>query len=153
MIGLSLAAVGVTIALAQVFLTGRAVRRLGERDAASVGIIGAAIGFMIYAFTTSTLVAFAVLAAVAVQSLVQPSVMAMLSSRATPETQGEVQGIASMTTGIAGVIAPMVLTWPMAWFTGPTAPVHFPGVPFLISAGFALIALVLLRRLPASVRA
>lgn len=153
MIGLSLAAVGVTIAFAQIFLTGRAVRRLGERDAATVGIIGAAIGFMTYAFTTSTLVAFAILAAVAVQSLVQPSVMAMLSSRATPETQGEVQGIASMTTGIAGVIAPMVLTWPMAWFTGPAAPVHFPGVPFLISTGFALIALVLLRRLPAGVRA
>jgi hypothetical protein len=79
---------------------------------------------------------FAILAALAVQSLVQPSVMAMLIPR-TPETQGEVQGIASMTTGIAGVIAPMVLTWPMAWFTGPAAPVHFPGVPFLISTGFA----------------
>ncbi|KAJ8138834.1 hypothetical protein OY671_007953, partial [Metschnikowia pulcherrima] len=98
-------------------------------------------------------VAFAISAAVAVQSSVQPSVMAVLSSPATPETQGGVQGIASSTTGIAGVIAPMVSTWPMAWFTGPAAPVYFPGVPFSISAGFASIALVSSRRSPASVRA
>jgi hypothetical protein len=79
MIGLSLAAVGVTIAFGvpdrpRGAPPGRA--RCGDG-----GIIGAAIGFVTYAFTTSTIVAFAILAALAVQSLVQPSVMAMLIPR------------------------------------------------------------------------
>ena len=148
MIGASLAAVGITIALSQVLLTGRAVKRFGERDAATIGLIGAIIGFIGYAFVRTTPTAFVMLANIAVQSFVQPSLMAMLSRRATPETQGEVQGISAMTLGLGSLVAPLVLTRPMAWFTGPAAPVHFPGIAFLIAAAFGLAALVLLRRLP-----
>ena len=46
----------------------------------------------------------------AVGAFVQPSLMAMLSRRATPETQGEVQGIASMAMGIGSLVAPLLLT-------------------------------------------
>jgi DHA1 family tetracycline resistance protein-like MFS transporter len=148
MIGLSLAGVGVVIALSQTFVTGPVVRRLGERDAAVLGIVGATAGFLGYAFCTSTWLAFALLAAVAVQSLVQPSLMAMLSRRATPQTQGEVQGLAAMMMGLGSVIGPLLLVEPMAWFTGPAAPVQFPGVPFLIAALIALAALALLRTVP-----
>lgn len=87
-------------------------------------------------------------AAIPLQSLVQPSLMSMLSRRATPETQGEVQGIAAMAMGVGSIFAPLVLTQPMAYFTGPAAPVHFPGAAFLVSAAFGLLALILLRRLP-----
>ena len=37
-------------------------------------------------------------------------------------------------------------------FTGPDAPVHFPGAAFIVSIGFALAALLLLRRLPKASR-
>ena len=148
MIGLSLAAVGVTIALSQIFITGPAVKRFGERDAATIGLIAAICGFIGYAFVKTTWGAFAIMPAIALQSLVQPSLMAMLSRRATPETQGETQGIASMTMGIGSVLGPLLLTAPMAYFTGPSAPLHFPGAAFVIAAGFGLIGLVLLRRLP-----
>ena len=148
LIGLSLAVVGVVIALSQTFLTGPMVKKLGERDAASLGLIVATAGFVGYAFVQSTLLAFALMAAIALQSLVQPSLMAMLSRRATADTQGEVQGIASMTMGIGNVLAPLLLTWPMAWFTGPGAPVHFPGAAFIVAAVCGLAALAMLRRLP-----
>lgn len=150
MIGLSLAAVGVVIALSQTLLTGPAVKRLGERDAASVGLLGAIAGFVGYAFTQSDRVAFALFVFVAMQSLVQPSLMAMLSRRATADTQGEVQGIASMTMGIGNVLAPLLLTAPLAWFTGPSAPVRFAGAAFAIAAVLALVALAGLRLLPRS---
>lgn len=148
MIGASLAAVGVVMALTQTFVTGPAVRRLGERDAATVGLIGAIAGFVAYAFATETWMAFAIMAAIALQSLVQPSLMAMLSRRATPETQGEVQGIASMSLGLGSIVAPLLLTGVMAEFTKAGAPVRFPGAAFLVAALFGLAALALLRRLP-----
>lgn len=148
MIGLSLAAVGIVIALSQTLLTGRAVRRLGERGAATVGMIGAGLGFAGYAFAATTAVAFALLVAVAVQSLVQPSLMAMLSRRATPETQGEVQGLAAMMMGLGSILGPMVLVWPMAWFTSPAAPFRFPGAPYAIAALITLAALALLKTTP-----
>lgn len=148
MIGASLATVGIVIAFSQTFLTGPAVRRFGERDAATIGLLGAIGGFVAYAFIRESWMAFAVMAAIAVQSLVQPSLMAILSRRATPETQGEVQGIAAMALGIGSIIAPLLLTRPMAWFTSDAAPVYFPGAPFIVAAFFGLVALVMLRRLP-----
>jgi len=148
MIGFSLAMVGIVIALSQTFITGPVVRRFGERDAATIGLAGATCGFIGYALTSTTWVAFAMFGFIAFQSLVQPSLMAILSRRGTADTQGEVQGISSMAMGIGSIIAPMVLTWPMSWFTGPTAVVHFPGAPFVVAAAFALVALALLRQLP-----
>ncbi len=148
MIGLSFAGVGVVIALSQVFLTGRAVKRLGERNAAQLGMLGAAAGFAGYALCTSTLVAGLLMSSIAVQSLVQPSLMAMLSRRASAGQQGEVQGLAAMMMGLGAVIAPGLLVKPMAWFTGPSAPVHFPGVAFAIAALVTLAAVALLRTTP-----
>lgn len=148
MIGLSLAAVGVTIALSQIFLTGPAVKRFGERDAATIGLIVAIAGFVAYAFVQTTWQAYAAMAAIALQGLVQPSLMAMLSRRATPETQGEVQGIASMTMGIGSIAAPLLLTWPMSYFTSDAAPLRFPGAAFIVAAIIGVIALVQLRTLP-----
>lgn len=148
MIGISLATVGIIIALSQTFITGPAVKRFGERDAATIGLIAAISGFVAYAFIRESWMAFAVMVAIALQSLVQPSLMAMLSRRATPETQGETQGIASMAMGIGSIVAPLLLTWPMSYFTSKAAPVYLPGAPFLVAAAFGLVALVLLRRLP-----
>jgi MFS transporter, DHA1 family, tetracycline resistance protein len=148
LIGLSLAAVGITIALSQTFITGPMVKKFGERDAATIGLVVAIAGFITYALITATWMAFAAMAFIALQGLVQPSLMAMLSRRATPETQGEVQGISAMAMGLGSIAGPLVLTSPMAWFTGPNAPVYFPGAPFVIAAGFGVVALVMLRRLP-----
>jgi MFS transporter, DHA1 family, tetracycline resistance protein len=148
MIGLSLAAVGITIAISQIFITGPAVKRFGERDAATIGLVVAIAGFVTYALITETWMAFAAMAFIALQGLVQPSLMAMLSRRATPETQGEVQGISAMALGLGSIAGPLVLTSPMAYFTGPNAPFYFPGAPYVIAAAFGTVALIMLRRLP-----
>ena len=152
MIGASLAAVGVMIALGQVFVVGPAVARFGERDAATLGILVAILVYIGYAFTTSTLGAFLLLIPVALQAPVQPSLMAMMSRRATAETQGEVQGISAMAMGLGQLAAPILLTGTMAYFTAKGAPVHFPGAAFIVAAIFGLLATLMLRRLPRTTR-
>ena len=150
MIGLSLAAVGVAIAIGQFAVTGPLVKRLGERDAASIGLVFAISGYIAYAFIDSTWAAFAVMFILAMQAPVQPSLMAMLSRRATPETQGEVQGISSMAMGLGSLVAPLLLSGTMAYFVGAGAPVYFPGAAFIVAAAFGVAALVMIRRLPAA---
>ncbi|WP_411340255.1 MFS transporter [Sphingopyxis sp. J-6] len=148
MIGASLAAVGVMIALGQVFVVGPAVARFGERDAATLGILVATLVYIGYAFTTSTVGAFLLLIPVALQAPVQPALMAMMSRRATAETQGEVQGISAMAMGLGQLVAPLLLTGTMAYFTADKAPVHFPGAAFIVAALFGWLAILMLRRLP-----
>ena len=152
MIGASLAAVGVMIALGQVFVVGPAVARFGERDAATLGIFVAVVVYVGYAFTTSTIGAFLLLIPVALQAPVQPSLMAMMSRRATAETQGEVQGISAMAMGLGQLFAPLLLTGTMAYFTAEGAPVHFPGAAFVVAAFFGLLGILMLRRLPRATR-
>ena len=148
MIGMSFAVIGVIMVLSQVFVTGRVVKRLGERGAAQVGMLSAATGFAGYAFCTSTLAAGILMLSVVLQSAVQPSLMAMLTRRASAANQCETQGLAAMVMGLGAIIAPLLLVKPMAWFTGPRAPVYFPGVAFLIAALFTLGAIAVLRTIP-----
>jgi MFS transporter, DHA1 family, tetracycline resistance protein len=152
MIGASLAVVGMVIASGQFLVTGRVVKRLGERDAASFGLLFAICGYLAYAFTSQTWAAFAILPLLALSAPVQPSIMAMLSRRATPETQGEVQGVAGMAMGIGSLLAPELLTGTMARFTAEGAPVHFPGAAFIVATLFGLAALLMLRTLPKATR-
>ena len=148
MIGASLAAVGVAIAVGQAFVVGPAVRRFGERDAATFGILVAILVYIGYAFTTSTWGAFLLLVPIALQAPVQPSLMAMMSRRASADTQGEVQGISAMAMGLGQLAAPGLLTGTMAYFTADGAPVHFPGAAFVVAALFGGLAILMLRRLP-----
>src|SRR5690606_35988672 len=93
MIGASLAAVGVAIALGQALVVGPMVARFGERDAATLGILVAVAVFVGYAFVQTTWGAFLLIVPIMFQAPVQPSLSAILSRRASAEAQGEVQGI------------------------------------------------------------
>jgi DHA1 family tetracycline resistance protein-like MFS transporter len=57
-----------------------------------------------------------------------------------------------MVMGLGQLVAPLLLTGTMAWFTGDRAPVHFPGAAFLVAALFGLLAAAMLRRLPRAAR-
>lgn len=148
MIAVSLAGVGAAIAVSQMFLTGPLVRRFGERDAATLGLISATFGFVGYVFTANGWVALALIVFLSGQATIQPSLMAIMSRRATPETQGEVQGIVAMTVGIGAIIAPLVLVLPLSYFTSAAAPFQFPGAAFAVAALFGILAILALRTLP-----
>ena len=112
------------------------------------GLIVGICGFIAYAFVREAWQAFSAMSCIALQDLVQPSLMAMLSRRATTETQGEVQGISSMAMGVGSIVGPLVLTAPLAYFTSTAALIHVPGAAFIVATVAASAALVLLRCLP-----
>ncbi len=153
MIGLSLALMGATMAVTQIFLSARIIARIGERRTATIGMIGGALGMAAFAITTNGWIAFAMMPLIAVQSLVHPCLTAMMSRRADATNQGEVQGFASSVMAVGSIIAPMVFNPALAWFTGPDAPFRFYGIAFVIAAVFALIGLAILVSLAPAGRA
>ena len=144
MVGLSLALMGATMAITQIFFASRIIARLGERKTATIGMAGGLVGMVAFAAITNGWVAFAMMPLIAVQSLVHPCLTAMMSRRADATNQGEVQGFASSVMAVGSIIAPVVFNPALAWFTGPKAPVPFYGIAFVIAAGFALIGLIML---------
>lgn len=153
MIGLSLALMGATMAVTQIFLSARIIARIGERRTATIGMIGGAMGMAAFAATTNGWLAFAMMPLIAVQSLVHPCLTAMMSRRADATNQGEVQGFASSVMAVGSIIAPVIFNPALAWFTGPRAPFQFYGIAFVIAAVFALIGLAILVSLAPAGRA
>lgn len=148
MIGASLATVGAITALSQTFLTRRVVNHFGEYRAVTFGMIGGLATFLAYAFATQSWVAFAIMIGFIPQSMVAPSLMAILSNRVSADAQGEVQGIAAMAQGLGGVIAPVLINPTMAYFTSHRAPFQFAGAGFIVASFFAMLALIRLLTLP-----
>ncbi len=144
MVGASLSAVGLSMALVQTFLTGRAVHRFGERQTAQVGIAFGALAMTAYVFIPNGWLGFAAIPLLAMQSLAQPALTAMLSRRATADTQGEVQGFASSVMALGAIVAPLLFNPLLAWFTSPSAPFIFWGAAFAVAATFAFMALIVL---------
>jgi DHA1 family tetracycline resistance protein-like MFS transporter len=148
MIGLSLAWSGIVMASVQMLLVGRIVARLGERRTAMLGMAAATLGFLGYAFARDGTLVFLLLTFTGLQSVVQPAIMAMMSRRVAETQQGELQGINGSVAALAAILAPLVLTQPLAYFTGPHAPIYFPGAAFIISAGATTVALLVLVATP-----
>ena len=113
-----------------------------------LGMVAATIGFLGYAFATNGTLVFILLTFTGLQSIVQPSVMAMMSRRVAETQQGELQGLNGSVAALAAILAPLVLTQPLAYFTSPHAPFFFPGAAFLISAAATVAALLVLIATP-----
>ncbi len=52
------------------------------------------------------------------------------------------QGFIGSLNAVGAIAAPLLLNPALAWFTGPDAPVYFPGAAFVIASAFACAALV-----------
>ena len=139
-VGLSLAAAGVSMILVQGTLTRFAIPRLGERRAAAVGLAFGAAGFFVYAFAPRGWVMFAGLAVFALSGLVYPSINALLSRQAGPDEQGALQGAVSSLYGLSEIVGPILMTQVFAAFSSPSAPFLFPGAPFAVAAILTLLA-------------
>lgn len=144
LIGLSLTMVGVLMAASQMFLTGRVVRRLGERRASMLGMIGAAVQFAAYTVIHQGWMVFVVMLIMPLQSLVFPALSGLMSRKVPADAQGELQGFSGSIASIAAIIAPAIYSPALAYFTSPAAPFRFVGVAFAMAVVLALIAFAIL---------
>lgn len=152
-IGLSLAMVGLCMAVVQMVLAPRLVPKLGERKTATLGIAVGGTAMLLFAFSPYDWMGFAFMPLMAFQALAHPTLTAMLSRRGTATTQGEMQGFASGVMALGSLVAPILYFPLQSWFTGPGAPVQFDGAALLAGwacAVLALIALLLTRPLSSS---
>lgn len=142
-IGISLAVFGGGMAVVQAALIGPIIRRWGERRTATAGMTLGIVTYSFYGFVTSGFWALAATPITSLGAVTGPALQSMLS-RATPEDQqGELQGINTSISALTMIVAPLVLTSTFAYFTGPSAPIHLPGAPFLLSATLMVAAVLI----------
>lgn len=133
-VGWSLFTVGVTSALVQGVLSRKIIPVLGERVCLLGGLGIGVLAFTGYAFATEPWMIYATIMAASIGGLAGPSAQAIVSRSVPPTEQGLLQGSLLALQSVAGVVGPLIGGGVFRVFTGPEAPVYFPGAPFLAGA-------------------
>jgi DHA1 family tetracycline resistance protein-like MFS transporter len=142
-IGVSLAVYGAIYVVCQAVMVPFVLPRLGERRViwialsieivALIGLATAPSGAWVYFW-----ISFALFT-----GLQDPALMKIMTERVGKDAQGELQGGLAALGGVVLAVAPLLYTQLFFLFEGGMIGITFPGAPFLASAGFCVLALVL----------
>ncbi len=138
MVGISLGVVGLFSALVQGGLVRVAIPKLGAARAIIIGLLCYTVGFVLFAFASRGWLMLAFLAPYCLGGIAGPAIQGTISGQVPANEQGELQGALTSLVSATGVVGPLLMTYLFGYFTGPKAPVYFPGAPFLMGAVLAL---------------
>jgi DHA1 family tetracycline resistance protein-like MFS transporter len=146
-LGWALAFLGMVMAFVFGFLTRIAIPKLGEHNAAIIGLLAGAAGFAGYAFATQGWMMYPWMLVWSLMGLAMPTINAIISKHVPGNEQGELQGALASIGGVTSIVAPVLLTTVFSYFTGPATPVYFPGSAFLAAGVMLALAALLIMRL------
>ncbi|WP_263574888.1 TCR/Tet family MFS transporter [Devosia aquimaris] len=138
-IGLSLGAFGVFHALAQAFLTGPVVARLGERRALLLGMAFEIGAMLTLALTPFGWVLFAMAPIFAMGGIGMPALQSLTTRQVDGERQGQLQGVLASLVSLAAVFGPLFFS-SIYFLVRP----GWPGMIWLVSIAVYLLALPLM---------
>ena len=133
-IGYSLGMAGICIAIVQGGLIRVINPRLGANRSVYVGFMLYTLGLALFAFANQSWMMFAFLIPYCMGGIAGPSLQGLISGGVPANEQGELQGALTALMSFTSVIGPPLMTNLFSFFTGKSAPVYFPGAPFLMGA-------------------
>jgi DHA1 family tetracycline resistance protein-like MFS transporter len=143
MVGYSLAFIGFMIALVQGGLIRIIIPKLGQERSLYIGLFLFSIGMVLFAFASTTWMMFLFTFVYCLGGIAGPSIQGIISGHVPPNEQGELQGALTSLMSATSIFGPPLMTGLFARFTRPSAPLHFPGAPFIMGAILLLISALL----------
>ena len=142
-VGFSLAIIGICTAIYGALLVKPVVARIKERGAITIGLIGGALGYTFFGLSKTGILFWFGIPLLNMMSFAWPGAQSLMSHRASPSEQGQLQGAINSLRGIAGLVGPVIFTYIFSRSIGADAIFHLPGAPFFTAAGMLLISLAL----------
>lgn len=139
MIGVTLSAYGVLIAVVQAGILPQLTKRLGDFRTLMIAVAAAVLGLLGFGFAGTVWVVAVVLPVAALSDMAPPLMTAFAANRVGDDAQGLVQGVIASLSSIAAVLAPLAFTDVFRRFADDSG-VYLPGAPFLA----AMVAIVLI---------
>ncbi|HEX7928933.1 MAG TPA: MFS transporter [bacterium] len=141
-VGVSLAAVGVAVGIAQGALVGPIVKWAGERATALAALGVGVVSFAVFGFATAGWMIYGGIVLNALWSLFGPASSALMSRRVEADAQGRLQGALGGLHAVTAIGATAIFPLTFAWAIAPGSPFPHAGAPFML--GSALLGLALL---------
>jgi len=139
-IGISLAVVGVLVSAVQGGLVRFVNPKLGNEKSVYVGLLLYTFGLVLFGLATQSWMMFVFLIPYCLGGISGPGLQAIISGQVPPNEQGELQGSLTSVISITSIVGPLVMSNLFAYFTGPSAPIYFPGAPFMLAALLMLLS-------------
>jgi DHA1 family tetracycline resistance protein-like MFS transporter len=146
MIGASLAAVGILIAIVQGGLIRIIIPAWGQKTSLYIGLALYSVGFVLFAFATEGWMMFVFLIPYCLGGIAGPALQGIISSQVPANEQGELQGALTSLMSVTSIIGPLLMTQLFSAFTGPAAALYFPGAPMAMGGVLTIISMVLAMR-------
>lgn len=144
-VGISLAVVGVCFGLVQGALTGPIVQKIGQKNAAKLGILVTVFVLIGLGFINQGWMMYAIILPYALTGLVDPALRSIISGQVQSNEQGELQGIFTSLMSLAEIIGPPLFMWFYYNFKSsiPNSNLGL-GTPFWVAALIGLLAFLLI---------
>ena len=146
MIGISLGAVGLLVAIVQGGLIRVINPKIGNEKSVYFGLGLYALGLLLFSFASESWMMFVFLIPYCLGGIAGPALQSIISGHVPSNEQGELQGALTSLISVTSIIGPLLMTNSFAYFTGPHKPFYFPGIAFFIGAIFMITSAVLAYR-------
>jgi DHA1 family tetracycline resistance protein-like MFS transporter len=144
-VGISLAVVGVCFGVVQGALTGKIVAKMGQRNAAKLGLFLSIFVLMGMGLIYEGWMMYAIILPYAFTGIVDPAIRSIISGQVQSNEQGELQGIFTSLMSLAEIIGPPLFMWFYYNFKSSVPNSNLGlGTPFLVAAFIALLAFLLI---------
>ena len=141
-VGYSLGMVGLMVGIVQGVLIRFINPKLGTNRSIYLGLFLYVVGFILFAFATKGWMMFVFLVPYCLGGIAGPSIQSTISNQVPPNEQGELQGTLTSLISLTSIIGPPLMTNLFAYFTSKSAPVYFPGAPFLMGSILTVFSLL-----------
>ncbi|MES2731670.1 MAG: TCR/Tet family MFS transporter [Bacteroidota bacterium] len=142
-VGLSLAFVGLMVAIVQGGLTRIIVPKLGDRLSVVIGLLLSAFGFLLFGLADRGWMMYTAMIPFALGGIAGPAIQGLISRQVGPSEQGGLQGALTSLVSVTAIIGPLIATNLFAYFNAPTAPIHLPGAAFLLGTVLTIVGLLI----------
>ena len=133
-VGLSLAAVGVGIALVMSLGSRFITPRIGEERAAYAGFFASTVSFLGYALVPEGWMVFVFIPLGSFIGLSLPALRAIMSNAMPADRQGALQGAMTSVIMLVAIFSPLLWTHVFGYFSSPGAAVYFPGAAYVMGS-------------------
>jgi DHA1 family tetracycline resistance protein-like MFS transporter len=147
MIGISLMIVGIVTAVISGGLTGRMVKRFGEKRTLYIGQFFGSSGMLVAGLAKTGAWLLASIPIISLWNISMPAAQSMMTHRVSEREQGELQGALQSMRSITFIIGPWLFLRIFGWFIDPKNHIHLPGAPYYLAAAFLFTAMLMSTRI------
>src|SRR6202011_4349416 len=145
--GYSLVFVGIVTAIISGGLTGRMVKRFGEKMTLYIGQFFGASGMFVAGIAKTGALFVGSIPIISLWNISMPAAQGMMTHRVSEREQGELQGALQSMRSITFILGPWMFLKIFGWSIDPKHALNLPGAPFYVAAGLLFAAMLMSTRI------